>query len=95
MASYDKALQIDEWYKHANNGKATVFLALGKPEEALRSLDRALLTDPGYKEALFNKGTAFEQLGQHDQARKFYQQSLSIDKKLQRSPHRTWVCFLE
>jgi len=59
IESYDKAIEIDENYAEAWNGKALSLYEIGEHKEEIDCYNRAIKIKPNFSEAWTNKGATY------------------------------------
>ena len=79
LASFDRALALDENDASAWNDRGIALGNLGRHEEALASYDRALALDGSNAGAWYNQGSALGQLGRPEEALASFDRALALD----------------
>ncbi len=73
----NQALEIREDEPAFLDSRATIFLALGKPQDALVDLEKSLAAAPA-AQTLFHQALAHRQLGQRESARAAYDKAIKL-----------------
>jgi len=86
LASYNRALAMDEELAGAWTGKANVLARLGRHREAVDCCERAIFLRPNNPVAWNNKGLYLAALGLHEQAAECYDRAIQADPGF----HQAW-----
>jgi tetratricopeptide (TPR) repeat protein len=77
LASYDKAIELDNGLADTHCRRADLLRMLGRPDEALASYERAIALNPAFAQALNNQGLALAALGRPLEALASYDRALA------------------
>jgi predicted O-linked N-acetylglucosamine transferase (SPINDLY family) len=79
LASFDRAIEINERYAEAHCNRGTLLRDLGRLDEALKSYDRSIAIQPGLSLAYFNRGALLQHEGFFAEALTNYEKAIEID----------------
>lgn len=78
IEDFDRAIELDPYFRDAFLNRGTAFENMGRFESAIENLDTAIALNPSY-EAFFNRGITFEKTGQLARAIADYDNAIALD----------------
>jgi protein O-GlcNAc transferase len=76
--NYLNALRIDDQLPDVHNNLGTLYMEMGRIDEAVGCFNKALAIRPDYVEAIHNLGNAIQALGKHVEAIDLYEKAIQI-----------------
>ncbi|MDR2662085.1 MAG: tetratricopeptide repeat protein [Treponema sp.] len=81
MEAFDAAIALNPQYAEAYNGKGTIYLAAGDPEQAIAEFSRAIAINGAYAEAYKNRADAYKRTESYDKALEDYTRLTVLDPR--------------
>jgi tetratricopeptide (TPR) repeat protein len=79
VADYSLAIELKPENARAFNNRAMAYLAMGKPDKALKDAEKAVKLLPNLAAVLDTRALVLERLGRKDRAIADYRRALEID----------------